>query len=133
VATNLHTTVRNATLSQLVTSLGGTSRLKLYTGSAPTKTSAPTGTLLATLTPAATAGVVATGVLTMNAIASDTSSAASGTPGYYRIIDGTVDDGTHTQAQGSAGVGSGDLNFTSTIASGGTTAVTSLVYTEGNA
>ena len=59
--------------------------------------------------------------------------AAAGTPGYYRVIDGTTDDGTHTQIQGSCGVGSGDINFSSTIASGGTVAITSLVYTEGNA
>lgn len=71
-------------------------------------------------------------MLTANAITSDTSAAASGTPGYYRIIDGTTDDGTHTQVQGSCGVGSGDINFSSTIASGGTVAITSLAYTDGN-
>src|SRR4029077_10640153 len=101
-------------------------------GSAPSKTASPTGTLLATLTPNATFGTVSTGVLTCNSITSDTNAAASGTPGYYRVIDGTTDDGTHTQIQGSAAVGSGDINFSSTITSGGTVSITSLSYTEGN-
>ncbi len=113
------------------TSITGTSRLLIYTGTAPSKTAAPTGTLLATLTPSATFGTSTTGVLTAGTITS-ANAVASGTPGYYRIIDGTTDDGTHTQVQGSCGVGSGDINFPSTIASGGSTGVSSLTYTEGD-
>lgn len=114
------------------TSIGATSRIKIYTSTAPAKTAAPTGTLLATLTPANPFGTSATGVLTAGTITSDTNAAAAGVPGYYRIIDGTVDDGTHTQVQGSCGVGSGDINFSSSIAAGGTVAITSLTYTDGN-
>lgn len=132
MATNLKDTTRATMLSDLVTAITSTSRLKIYTGSAPSKTASPTGTLLATLTPNATFGTVSGGVLTANAIASDTNAAASGTPGYYRVIDGTTDDGSHTQIQGSCGVGSGDINFASTIVAGGTVAVSSLTYTEGN-
>jgi hypothetical protein len=132
MATSLKDSIRTTMVGAISTSIGATSRVKIYTGSAPAKTAAPTGTLLSTLTPAATFGSSATGVLTAGAIANDTSAAASGTPGYYRIIDGTVDDGTHTQIQGSAAVGSGDLNFSSTIASGGTVSITSLTYTDGN-
>lgn len=132
MATSIKDSTRTTMVGAISTSIGATSRIKIYTGSAPAKTAAPTGTLLATLTPSATFGTSATGVLTANAIASDSSAAASGTPGYYRIIDGTTDDGTHTQVQGSCGVGSGDINFSSTIASGGTVAITSLSYTDGN-
>lgn len=132
MATNLKDSIRTTMVGAISTSITTTSRLKVYTGSAPSKTASPTGTLLATLTPAATFGSSSVGVLTAGAIASDTSAAASGTPGYYRIIDGTTDDGTHTQVQGSCGVGSGDINFSSTIASGGTVAITSLTYTDGN-
>jgi hypothetical protein len=114
------------------TSIGASGHIKIYTGSAPSKTASPTGTLLSTLACNSTFGASATGVLTANAIVNDSSAAASGTPGYYRIIDGTTDDGTHTQVQGSAGVGSGDINFSSTIASGGTVSITSLTYTEGD-
>jgi hypothetical protein len=133
MATSLKDTTRTTMVGAISTAIGATSRIKIYTGSAPSKTAAPTGTLLATLTPSATFGTSATGVLTANAIASDTAAAAAGTPGYYRVIDGTTDDGTHTQIQGSAGVGSGDINFSSAIAAGGTVAITSLTYTDGNA
>lgn len=132
MATNLKDSIRTSMVGAISTSIGATSRIKIYTGSAPSKTASPTGTLLATLTPSATFGSSTTGVLTAGAITSDTSAAASGTPGYYRVIDGTTDDGTHTQVQGSCGVGSGDINFSSTIASGGTVAITSLTYTDGN-
>jgi hypothetical protein len=133
MATNIKDSIRTTMVGAISTSIGASSRIKIYTGSAPSKTAAPTGTLLATLTPAATYGTRATGVLTVGAIASDTNAAAAGTPGYYRVIDGTVDDGTHTQIQGSCGVGSGDINFSSAIASGGTVAISSLTYTDGNA
>lgn len=133
MATSLKDATRTSMVGVIVTNITGTSRIKIYTGSAPSKTASPTGTLLSTLTPSATFGTTATGVLTANAITNDSSAAASGTPGYYRIIDGTTDDGTHTQVQGSAGVGSGDLNFSSTIASGGTVSITSLTYTDNNA
>lgn len=132
MATSLKDTTRATMMGSLVTAITATSRIKIYTGSAPSKTASPTGTLLCTLTPSATFGAVSGGVLTANAIASDTNAASSGTPGYYRVIDGTADDGTHTQVQGSCGVGSGDINFSSTIAAGGTVAITSLTYTEGN-
>lgn len=124
--------VRSTMMSDIVTAITSTSRIKVYTGAEPSKTASPSGTLLATLTPNATFGTVTNGVLTANAITSDTNAAASGTPGYYRVIDGTTDDGTHTIIQGPAGVGSGELNFSSTIAAGGTVSITSLTYTEGN-
>lgn len=119
-------------MGAIPTSIGASGHLLIYTGSAPTKTSAPTGTLLATLPLSSTAGTVSGGVLTFNAI---TSAAAgnAGTPGYYRTIDGATDDGTHTQLQGSCGVSSGDISFPSTISAGGTTGVSALSYTEGNA
>jgi len=132
MSTNLKDSIRTTMVGAISTSIGATSRIKIYTGSAPSKTASPTGTLLSTLTPSATFGTSATGVLTANAITNDTNAAASGTPGYYRIIDGTTDDGTHTQVQGSCGVGSGDINFSSTIAAGGTVSITSLAYTDGN-
>ena len=128
---NLGNTLRTNMMSQIATVLGATSRLLIYTGSAPAKTSAPTGTLLATFTLASTAGTATAGVFTFTAPGNVTG-AASGTPGYARFIDGTIDDGTHTDIQCSCGVGSGELNFSSTIASGGTVSITSFTITEGN-
>jgi hypothetical protein len=48
---------------------------------------------------------------------------------------GTVvmDSATNVQWQGSAGVSSGDIDFSSTIASSGQVGITSLTYTDGNA
>lgn len=129
---NLKDTLRNTMMGNITTALTTTSRLLIYTGTAPTKTTAPTGTLLATFTLASTPGTATGGVYTFTA-PSNVTAAASGTPGYWRMIDGTTDDGTHTQIQGSAGVGSGELNFASTIASGGTVSITSFTITEGNA
>ena len=124
---------RNTRLDALTTALGTSAHLLVYTGGAPSKTASPTGTLLATLALSnPTAPASSGGVLTFSTITSATA-AASGTPGYFRMIDGSTDDGTHTQLQGSAGVGSGDLNFNSTVASGGTVSITSATITEGNA
>jgi len=131
MATNLKDSIRTTIVGAISTSIGASGNIKVYTGSAPSKTASPTGTLLVTLPCSATFGTSSAGVLTANAITSATA-AASGTPGYYRIIDGATDDGTHTQVQGSAGVSSGDLSFPSTISSGGTVGVTSLTYTEGD-
>jgi hypothetical protein len=125
-------------MNNIVTAITGTSRIMIYnnTGAAPPKGGAPTAngaTLLATLTPSTVFGAVdGTAKLTANSI-TPAAATASGTPGFYRVIDGTTDtDGTHCQIQGSCGVGSGDINFSSTISSGGTVSITSLTYTEGN-
>ncbi len=131
MATNLKDSIRTTMVGAISTSITTSSRILIYTGTAPSKTATPTGTLLATLTPSATFGTSSVGVLTAGTITSATA-VASGTPGYYRIIDGTADDGTHTQVQGSCGVGSGDINFPSTIASGGTVGISALTYTDGN-
>lgn len=128
---NLNNTLRTNMMSQITTSLTTTSRLLVYTGSAPSKTASPTGTLLATFTLAATPGSASGGVYTFTN-PSNVTGAASGTPGYFRMIDGTTDDGTHTQIQGTSAVGSGELNFSSTIASGGTVSISSFTITEGN-
>lgn len=136
MATKIKDSVRTTMMGDIVTAITSTSRITIYdnVGAAPGKTASPTvngATLLATLTPSATFGTVTTGVLTAGTITAGTA-AASGTPAFYRIIDGTTDDGSHTQIQGSCGVGSGDISFSSTIASGGAVSISSLTYTEGN-
>ena len=65
------------------------------------------------------------GVLTLSAITTETG-LATGTPGYFRICttnsDGTA--GADVVAQGTAGIGSGELNFSSQISSGGNVSIT---------
>jgi hypothetical protein len=124
-------TLRHSMMSQLTTALTTTSRLLIYTGSQPLKTAAPSGTLLATFTLAATPGSDTAGVYTFTPPA-NVVAVAAGSPQYARLIDGTTDDGTHTVMQISCGVGSGELSFASLIAMGGTVSISSLVVTEGN-
>ncbi len=136
MATNLKDTIRTTMMGAIPTSVTATSRIKIYAGTKPAKTASPTSagaTLLATLTPAATfSSAGSAGVQTCGAIASDTNAAATGTPTFYRVIDGTTDDGTHTQIQGDCAIGSSDINFSSGIVAGGTVSISALSYTEGN-
>jgi hypothetical protein len=128
---------RNARLDRLTTDLSTTAFLEIFTGTQPGKTSgtfnADTGTKLASLAcsnPVA-AGSSA-GVLTFSAITSATG-LASGTPGYFRFKTAASGAASTVIIEGDAAVGSGSLNFSSTIASGGTVSITSATITEGNA
>lgn len=137
MATSLKTSTRNKAVDAITTDAGATAFAYVYTGSGPAKSSnnfvAPTGTLLAKFALANPIGAGASvGVLTITPPSNVTGS-ASGTPGYYRICTaGTDTDGSGCIVQGSSAVGSGDLNFASTIASGGAVGITSWTYTEGN-
>lgn len=133
MAISLNDTIRDSNLDDITTAAGAASHLLVYAGTVPAKTASPSGnTLLATfvlanpIAPAASAGSVA---LTLP---SAVTAAASGTPSFFRIIDGATDDGTHTQVQGTAAVGSGDLDFASTVASGGQVSISSFTFTAGN-
>jgi hypothetical protein len=84
--------------------------------------------VLAQLTCSATAFGAATtahpSVVTAAAIASDTSADSTGTASFFRIF--TQSDNTTPKAQGTAGVGSFDLNLNTTaFTSGSTVAITS--------
>ncbi len=129
-------TVRNTRLADLVSALGTAAYLEIFTGSPPGKTAgtfnADTGTKLASLpcsnpvAPAASAGV-----LTFSAITSE-SALATGTPGYARFKTAASGAASTVIIELDAAVGSGSLNFSSTIASGGTVSITSATITEGN-
>ncbi len=135
MSTNLKDTIRATMMGAIPTSCGASSHLMIYSGTAPTKTTGPTGTsaITAGIPLNSTMGTVAVGVLTLSGVPLSGTATASITPGYYRVIDGGTDDGTHTQIQGSCGVSGGDINFSSTISSGGTITISSLTWTEGDA
>ncbi len=135
MSTNLKDTTRASMMNAIPTACGGSSHLMIYSGTAPTKTTAPTGTSAITggIALNTTMGTVSGGTLTLSGTPLSGTATASITPGYYRVIDGSTDDGTHTQIQGSCGVGTGDINFSSTISSGGTITISSLTWTEGDA
>jgi hypothetical protein len=129
---SLKDTLRNARLDAITAAAGATASLIIYTGAAPSKTSAPSGTLLVSFSlPNPIAPASSGGTLTLSAI-SPATGAASGTPGYARLVSGT-DDGTRTVEQLSAGIGTGEVNFSGTVSSGGQVSITSFVETEGNA
>ncbi len=124
------TTTANGMLNLITTAAGSTPYIMIWTGSAPAKSSgayvAATGTNLATLPMTNPIGPAASGgVLTLSAITTETG-LATGTPGYFRICttnsDGTA--GADVVAQGTAGIGSGELNFSSQISSGGNVSIT---------
>ena len=93
---------------------------------------APAGTLLASCACSNPIAAAASGgVLTMSAISDDTNANATGTPTFFRIA--TTETGTTTGiVQGSAAVGSGDLNFDASIVAAGTVSISALTITDGS-
>lgn len=125
--------LRNNQLDQITTGIGGSGKLRIYSGTRPANVAAAiTGTLLAELTLGATfAPAAASGVLTANAVTGDTSADATGTATHFRIFKS---DGTTAVIDGDVGTSGADLNLTSTaITATEPVNVTSLVITRGNA
>lgn len=135
MALGFNVLLRNARLDQITSFAGANALLRIYNGVRPATGAAVTGqTLLAQLTLNATfAPGSAAGVLTLNAISSALSAAATGTGTWCRIVkaDGTtfvMDGDVSTQA---AGTGQLQLDNTA-IVLGGTVAVSSATFTDGN-
>jgi hypothetical protein len=121
------TTLGNAALDLLTTAAGATPYLQIWTScAAPTGHvfAAAGGLLLSTHAMFSPIGPAASGgVLTLSAIATAVA-AASGVPGGFRIITQPTDtDGSHVVAQGTCGIGSGELNVGSSIDQGGTVTI----------
>lgn len=120
---------RNAMGDALITALGSSPVIQVYTGTQPAGpgTAITSQVLLGTLACSATpAPATSSGVITFNAITQDSSADASGTAAWYRlcksdltaIVDGTV------------GTSGADLNLnTVTIVAAGPIACTSFTYT----
>lgn len=109
MAIQYSTTHRNNNMTDIVTDVGATGFLLIYTGAAPANCgTAASGTLLVSMPLSATAGTVSGGVLTMNAITT-TATVAAGTAGYWRLC--TSSAGTTVVAQGTVGTSGADLNF----------------------
>lgn len=122
-------THRTNNMTDIVTALGATAFLLIYSGAAPANCgTAASGTLLVSLPCSVTAGTVTTGVLTMNAITA-TATAAAGTAGYWRLC--TSSAGTTVIAQGGVAVSGSDLNFAGGIiwTLGETISITSFTVT----
>lgn len=128
------TNLRNARADAITTFTGGSALLRIYDGTQATNPNTAIGSqvLLAELTCNATFAPSASGgVLTLNAITSDSSANATGTASWFRLLKS---DGTTAVLDGTVGTSGSDLNINSTaISSGAAVAVTSATITEGNA
>lgn len=132
MAIKLSTGARNAILD---TGDFGTifdaSRVKIYTGSAPSDAdSAESGTLLVSIgsdnadTHCHFSGTASSGQLTKNTDTWSGTAAATGTAGYFRLVintDGGGSSTTEIRLQGSVGTTGADLNMSSLSITNGTT------------
>lgn len=117
----INTTLRSARAQAVVTEAGASAQIKLYT--------ATYTTLLGTLTCAGTLGTVTNGVLTFNAITSDTAADASGTFALARIYKS---DGITMVVEGlTVGTTGTDIVMNAAAATlGAAIAMTSGIWTE---
>ena len=135
MAVQLSTTVRNAMLDTIESTISTSAILKIRTGSAPaTCATADSGTVLATLSlPSDWMAAASGGTKALSGTLSDTSADATGTAAHFRIYDS---GGTTCHVQGTVTVtaGGGDMTLdTVSITSGGTVTITSFTLTAGNA
>ena len=124
---NLAPSLKTSRAQAIVTAIGSSGYLDIYSGTQPSDPSvAATGTRLAHCPLSATAGTVSGGVLTFNAITTD-SAAVAGTAGYARITTsagvGIID------ADVAVSGASVTINSTA-IAAGGPVVISSVVLTE---
>lgn len=118
MAIQYSTTHRSDNMTDIVTQLGATSFLLIYSGSVPANCAASaTGTLLASLACSSTFGTVSSGVLSANSITSTTAS-STGTAGYWRLC---------TSSAGSTVVSQGLVYGSTTIATNASTASGSIL------
>lgn len=135
MAIQYSTTLRNNQLDQVESTTGTSAILRIYSGSAPANcAAAATGTLLAEMTlPSDWMAAASSGSKAKSGTWQDTSANATGTAGYFRVLDST---GTTTHIQGTvtATGGGGDLTLDNTsIASGQSVTINTFTLSAGNA
>ena len=135
MAVQLSTTVRNARLDAIESTIGTSAILKIRTGAQPaTCATADSGTVLATLTlPSDWMAAASAGAKAKSGTWQDTSADATGTAAHFRIYDsgGTT---CHLQGSVTATGGGGDLTVDNTsFASGQSFTINSFTLTDANA
>lgn len=131
----LSANARNARLDAIETELitGGAPVLKLRTGAAPANcAAADSGTVLCSMTlPADPMAAANAGAKAKSGTWSGTASGGGGTILHFRLYK---NDGTTCVAQGTVGLGSGDMSLdNNVVADGQTITVTGFTLTDGNA
>lgn len=125
--------VRDAQNDSIETTIGTDPHLHVFTGSAPANcATADSGTDLVDITlPSDWMAASSSGAKAKSGTWSGTASAGSGaTPGHFRIKNS---DNTTVSMQGTAAIGSGDMNFDGTITSGQTVTISTFTITAGGA
>lgn len=132
----MNTALRNKVLdSGLKDAFDADGRINIYTGAQPADAdSAPTGTLLGTLSMSATGiAAAAAGVSAWNAITSDTSADNSGTAGWFRVYKAADGAGASSTLRRLDGAIPADLDFDNEVfVAGGTIAISALSYSSAN-
>lgn len=124
--------VNNARLDAIETTTGASAKLYIYSGAAPANcAAADTGTLLATLNLPADwmANASAASKALAGSWTGTASAGSAATPTFFRIKDNA---GTTCHIQGTAGIGSGELQVNGTITSGQTFTVSSFTINAAN-
>lgn len=128
------TALRDAKMNAIESTISTAPLLRVYSGSVPANVGASIGaaTLLAEATlPANWLSDSASGSVSRNGTWTFGTAVATGTPTFFRVWNSA---GSTAHIQGTAGVGSGDLNFNGTITSGQTgISVSTFTLTDGNA
>lgn len=135
MALQLSTTVRNARLDQLETTISTAPILRIRTGAAPADcATADSGTVLAEMTlPSDWMAAASSGSKAKSGTWSDASANATGTAAHFRIYD-SGGSTCHIQGTVTATGGGGDLTLDNTsIASAQVVTITSFTLTDGNA
>jgi hypothetical protein len=135
MAVQLSTSVRNARLDAIETTISTSPILKIRTGAAPaTCATADSGTVLATITlPSDWMAAASAGAKAKSGTWQDSSADATGTAAHFRIYDsgGTT---CHIQGTVTATGGGGDLTVDNTsFASGQSFTINSFTLTDANA
>jgi hypothetical protein len=135
MAVQLSTTVRNARLDVIESTISTSAVLRIYTGAQPANCAAAnSGTLLAEMAlPSDWMAAAASGAKALSGTWNDTSANNTGTAGHFRIYE-TTGTTCHIQGSVTATGGGGDLQLDNTsIASAQTVTITSFSLTDANA
>lgn len=135
MALQLSTSVRNARLDQIESTISTSAIMKIRTGAAPADcAAADTGTVLATISlPSDWMAAASSGSKAKSGTWSDSSADASGTAAHFRIYD-SGGSTCHIQGTVTATGGGGDLTLDNTsINSAQVVTITSFTLTDGNA
>lgn len=133
MAIQLSTTVRNARLDQLETTIGTSAIMRIRSGAAPANCgTADSGTVLATINlPSDWMAAASSGSKAMSGTWQDASADATGTAAHFRIYDS---GGSTCHIQGTVGQGTGDLSLDNTsLVAGQQVNITGFTLTDGNA